>query len=391
MVMGPFTVTGIPEIIFGAGRRRELPRLMTKFGRKAVLVTGGSSLADSGMLRNITADIAAAGVAYYHIAVKGEPSPEFADDAAEKFRDEGIDVVVSVGGGSVMDAGKALSAMLPVQGSVMDFLEGMGTRMHPGHKVPFIAVPTTAGTGSEATKNAVLSRTGPGGFKKSLRHDNFVPNIALVDPELAVTCPPHVTGASGLDAFTQLLESFISVKASPFTDALALSGLEYIRDCLVPASTGEGGSVEMRGGMAYAALVSGITLANAGLGVVHGIASPLGGLFDVPHGVVCGTLVGDATRMTVDLLRQRDDIAPLMKCARAGALLTGRSEGDVTGTCDALVELIDHWIEALGVPRLGTYGIGEDDIGPIAAGSDSKNSPVPFTREQIKELLRKRI
>lgn len=391
MVIKPFSVAGLPEIFFGAGTRCELPRLVTRFGHKVILVTGASSLAGSGMFQNITEDISAGGIEYFHITVKGEPTPEFVDHTAEEFRKAGINAVVSIGGGSVIDAGKAVSAMLTVQGTVTDFLEGVGTREHPGGKVPFIAVPTTAGTGSEATKNAVLSRTGPDGFKKSLRHNNFVPDIALVDPELALSCPPDVTAASGLDAFTQLLESYVSTKASPFSDALALSGLAYIKDCLVPASTDEGGSIDMRAGMAYAALISGITLANAGLGVVHGIASPLGGLFNVPHGVVCGTLVGEATKMTVALLRQREDIDPLMKFARAGALLTGHSEGDVTEACNALMELIEYWTETLAIPRLGAFGIGEDDIDPIAAVSDSKNSPVSFTLEQIKELLRKRL
>ena len=193
--------------------------------------------------------------------------------------DRGIDVVLSTGGGSVIDAGKAVSAMLRVEGSVAEYLEDVGTRKHPGTKVPFVAVPTTAGTGCEATRNAVLSRVGPDGFKKSLRHDNFLPDAAVVDPVLTLSCPPDITAACGLDALTQLLESFVSTKASVLTDVLALSGLEHIGNSLVPACTNSGQDIDMRANLSYAALMSGITLTSAGLGTVHGFASSIGGLF----------------------------------------------------------------------------------------------------------------
>ena len=248
-----------------------------------------------------------------------------------------------------------------------EFLEGIGNRTHNGEKLPFVAVPTTSGTGSEATRNAVLSKVGPDGFKKSIRHDRFVPDVAVIDPELMLSCPPEVSAACGMDAFTQLLESYVSTRASPFTDALAYSGISFLTDSLIPVCTTEGKSIEKRAAMAYAALVSGMTLANAGLGVVHGLASPIGGLFSIPHGVVCGTLVGAETRANIEKLRNRagGSPRPATKYAEIGALLCGKAFREEEGNpcCDLLIEKIDEWIETLAIPRLSEYGILASDLG----------------------------
>ena len=293
-----------------------------------------------------------------------------------------------------MDAGKAVSAMLLQEGSVVDYLEGVGTGVeHSGKKVPLVAVPTTAGTGSEATKNAVLSRPGPQGFKKSLRHDNFVPDVVLLDPKLMLSCPPFITAACGMDAFTQLLESYVSTKASPMTDALALSGLEHIGASLVLACTHGAGDENVRASMAYAALMSGITLANAGLGLVHGLASAIGGGFDIPHGVVCGTLMGAVNAFTIQKLtaEQGPEHPALKKYARVGALLKGMQMGDVAQGCEMLLETIASWTETLKIPHLGEYGIRESDFDGILAGSGNKNNPLPLGADEIRGVLKERL
>jgi alcohol dehydrogenase class IV len=284
--------------------------------------------------------------------------------------------------------------MLLKNESVLSYLEGVGKGpSHDGAKIPFVAVPTTAGTGSEATKNAVLSQVGRAGFKRSLRHDNFVPDVAVLDPALALSCPPEVTAASGLDAFTQLLESYVSTNASPMTDALALSGLEYAAKCLLPVCTHGSKDVDARAGMTYAALMSGITLANAGLGVVHGLASPIGAWFDVPHGVVCGTLVGAATSVTIKkLLSQHGQHHhSLIKYARVGCILSGKHEGDTAQGCELLLEKVNDWIEILKIPRLSKYGIHEKDLDDIVAQPDNKYNPTALNRDEILDVLRMRL
>jgi alcohol dehydrogenase class IV len=255
-------------------------------------------------------------------------------------------------------------------------------------KVPFVAVPTTAGTGCEATKNAVISSVGPQGFKKSLRHDNFMPDVAIVDPLLALSCPPAVTAACGLDALSQLIESFVSVKASILTDTLAASGLERMNNSLVPACTGAAHDVNIRADLAYAALVSGITLANAGLCVVHGFASSIGGMFSVPHGVVCGVLLVPCLRRTILALSQNEAGLPhLAKFARAGEILCGRRRGTVRETCDLLIEKLEEYTRLLKIPRLGTYGITTDSIGSIIDKTDNKNNPVKLEKEDLRKIL----
>jgi alcohol dehydrogenase class IV len=391
----PFTFVSMPRIEFGPGKFRGLDRLIQGFGKKVLLVTGRASLERSGKRTELAGKLETQALEYWVCRLDGEPSPDVVDSAVSAYRDRAIEVVVAVGGGSVIDAGKAISAMLTQDAPVKEFLEGVGTREHPGHKVPFIAVPTTSGTGSEATKNAVLSRVGPQGFKKSLRHDRFVPDLAVIDPELMLSCPADVSAACGMDALTQLLEAYVSPKASPLTDALATSGLEYLMDSLIPVCTTEAGHLGKRAGMACAALFSGIALANAGLGIVHGLASVIGGRFPAPHGVVCGTLVGTATRLNLKALRNLGEagVPGLMKYARIGALINGQAfrEEDTDRCADLLVSKIEEWTEALNLPRLGQYGMGPGDVDPIAEAAGNKNNPVVLSKEEIRGLLLARL
>ena len=223
------------------------------------------------------------------------------------LREVAIDAVIGIGGGSALDAAKAIAGLLKPGNSVMDHLEGVGPELpYRGPATPFIAVPTTAGTGSEATKNAVLSLAGQ--FKKSFRDDQLVAEWAIVDPDLLATCPPHLIAADGMDAFTQLLESFVSTRANPMTDALARSGIMAVKDSLLSLYREQ--SATAREKMAYASLLSGICLAQTGLGSVHGLAAPLGAFFPIPHGVACGTLVATATAVNIAAMKAREPDNP---------------------------------------------------------------------------------
>jgi alcohol dehydrogenase len=398
MDLSSFTIAALPCLVFGAGRIAELPSLAAEFGRSALLVTGGRSFRNSPHWPALLQGLEQRGIAHAGFAVEGEPSPEMVDAAVRQFRAAGIELVIGIGGGSVLDAAKAIAGLLPSGNSVLDHLEDVGRGIpYHGPSLPFIAVPTTAGTGSEATKNAVLSRHGPDGFKKSFRHDCMVAKVALVDPQLLAACPRHLMAAQGMDAFTQLLESYVSLRANPFTDALAWSGLEAVAGGFWPAW--EGGDTAPaaagRAAMAYAALLSGITLAQVGLGAVHGLAQPLGSLFPVPHGVACGTTVAAATAVNVQALQQRAPGSPaLHKYARVGRLLGGNQILGDAAAAQVLVTTLESWCVRLELPRLGQFGIGDVNIPAIVAASRNnsmKSNPVLLTDAEIAAIVRQRL
>jgi alcohol dehydrogenase len=391
-VISSFSITGQPRIVFGDGMRRRLPELASEFGRNTLLVTGAASFTASPAWIELLSGLQAGGLSHRHVVVSGEPSPQWVDDWARQFRAADIDVVIGIGGGSVLDAAKAIAGLLRVENSVMDFLEGVGPELlYPGPAVPFIAVPTTAGTGSEATRNAVLSVQGEHGFKKSFRHESLVPKYAVVDPELLATCPKALIAADGMDALAQLLESCVSLKSNPFTDALALSGIAAVRDALLPWHAGAGDIAAHRRGMAYAALLSGITLAQVGLGSVHGLAAPLGAFFPIPHGVVCGTLVATCTESNLCALRQREPGSPaLPRYAEVGRLLIRDQSLDDEHACEALLDILFEWTADLGLPRLSAYGMTQADIPSVVAncrGSSMKTNPVVLTDAEVAEIL----
>jgi alcohol dehydrogenase len=361
----------------------------------------------------LLAALQTAGVEVSLETVSGEPSPALVDEIVARHRGSGagsgpgrpasIEVVVGIGGGSVMDTAKAVAGLLIPGNSVMDHLEGIGPELpYSGPSVPFVAVPTTAGTGSEATKNAVLSRRGAGGFKKSFRDEALVARVAVLDPDLLAACPPELIAANGMDALSQLLESYVSIKASPFTDALALSGLGCVRDGLQAwfeeAAAGRGaagpGSVAAasRERMSYAALCSGICLAQAGLGSVHGLASPLGAQFPIPHGVACGAVLVAATRVNIAALEARDPAnRALSRYAVAGWMFSGRAGGDDREARSALVPALEQLTAHLGVPRLSAFGITESSIPALVAdsrGSSMKTNPIVLTDDEIASILR---
>ncbi len=389
-MVNPFRFACLPEILFRNGSIAELPGLTGKFGKPVVLVTGRRSFPESQRGKMLLHELEEKDTTFYHVSVAGEPSPGLIDESVDKYRGNDIKLVVAVGGGSVLDAGKAISAMLTVPGSVRDYLEGTGHREHPGTKIPFIAVPTTSGTGSEATKNAVISEVGPGGFKNSLRHNHFVPDMAIVDPELTLGCPPEITAASGMDCFTQLTEAFLSDKASEYTDAFARMGLKAVKDSLVQ-SVRNGQDITARTGMSYAALNSGICLANAGLGTVHGFASAIGGMYDIPHGLICGTLMAAANRVNVRELRAGSGNHALKKYAGLGKLFLDAEGKTEDYYIDGFIDYLYRLTSGLRLPGLGGYGLKEKHIGEICGQADNKNNPVKLSRENRLEILQERL
>jgi alcohol dehydrogenase class IV len=393
MTIKPFDFYRTPRLVFGPGRVKELGQIVAPYGSEVLVVTGSDSIDRTGNWKRCEESLKQTSIRFRRYSFSGEPSPELVDTAVKKFGPLSSDAVVAIGGGSVIDCAKAIAAMLPLGEPVTPYLEGVGTKTHPGKTLPFIAVPTTAGTGSEATKNAVISKVGKNGFKKSLRHDNFTPVCAIVDPGLTLTCPPQVTAACGMDAFTQLLESYVSPQASPVTDALALSGIEHIASALVPASTDRGDDIKLRSSLAYAAFLSGVTLANAGLGIIHGLAAPLGGLFPIPHGIVCATLVGEACRMNIKRIQEirGPEDTMLIKYARAGQVLSCAPDADVPTSCDLLVQKLDEWTERLSIPRLGRYEVSESDLDALAVQAGQKSNPVQLEIDDIKAILRARL
>ncbi len=397
MNIEPFAFSRVPRILFGAGRIAELPSLIHEFGSRVLLITGKQSFPNSPYWRPLLAGLRQHDISWLQETVGGEPSPQWVDDIVTRHRGASIQVVVGIGGGSVLDAGKAVAGLLPHHASAMNFLEGVGSGHYLGPALPYIAAPTTAGTGSEATKNAVLSVQGPEGFKKSFRHECLVPAYAVVDPVLLTTCSPALIAANGMDALTQLMESYVSTKANPLTDAMALSGIRAVKDGFFPAWRGgdEPAAAAGRAAMAYAALLSGITLAQVGLGSVHGLASPLGAFFPIPHGVVCGTLLAAATEVNVRALHSRQARHPaLHKYAELGALLSGtQAAGREAGTI-SLIEVLHDWTERLALPRLGDYGVTPADFPRIIAhcrGNSMKTNPIVLSDEEVRTILSQRL
>lgn len=386
-----FHFTGLPAIYFGKGNISGLPDIVRTFGNSIILLTGSQSFCNSLFAGNLFQRFKEKGITHHRLIVSGEPSPQIIDDAVKRFNKENIKLVVSIGGGSVIDAGKALSAMMYSKETIKDFLEGVGTKEHPGSKLPFIAVPTTAGTGSEATKNAVLSETGRNGFKRSLRHEKFVPDIAVVDPELTLNCPREITAASGMDCFTQLIEAYLSDKSGEYTDALAEKGLMAIKTSLVKSYT-NGGDVEARTGMSFAALTSGICLANAGLGVVHGFASSIGGMHVIPHGVICGTLMAKSNEIIVrELRRKATNPAALKKYALLGRLFLDKPDETDDYYIDGFISYLNALTEELQLPGLKKYGLKEENLEMICAKTEIKNNPVILPPEDLLEIVSDRL
>ncbi len=307
--------------------------------------------------------------------------------ASNAFRAADCDLVIAVGGGSAIDAGKAIAAAAANPGDLLDYLEVIGKgRPLDSAPYPFIAVPTTAGTGSEVTRNAVLGSP-EHGVKVSLRSPLMLPRVAIVDPELSHTLPPALTATTGLDALTQLIEPYVCTRANPMTDNFCLDGIRHASASLLRAFT-NGNDHEARTGMAWASLLGGLALANAGLGVVHGFAAPIGGMFEAPHGAVCAAILPSGMRANIEALRDDHPQSPALERYRAIARI-------LTGDPEAIPEDGAQWVQSLAhklaIPSLAAYGIGTRDIPALvekaARASSMKANPVVLTPARLTQVI----
>lgn len=395
--MGPFSLARLPRITFGPGTVEVLPAAVARHGRRCLLVTGGKAF-DALGLGDLDERLGTSRVDLVgHVRAPAEPGPDVIDAFAATARDLGTDVVVGIGGGSALDTAKAVAGLADSDTSVMDHLEGVGRGVpYVGPAIPFIALPTTAGTGSEATRNAVVTVRGPQGFKRSFRDDRLIAAEAIVDPDLLAGCGPELIAANGLDALVQLLEAYTSRRSDPVTDALALDGLAAVRDGLVRWHAGPTGpdAPAARARMAYAALLSGVCLANAGLGAVHGLAAPVGSLLPISHGAACGALLVATTRVNLRRLSElgQPGEAALARYARAGRVLARLPvSSDDDAARDALLELLDAWTATLGTPRLGVLGLAPRDLDTVLAGvstSSLSGNPAQLVRDDLEAILR---
>lgn len=394
-MIAPFSLKTPPKIIFGPGKLAELEDILPTMTRRPLLVLGSSSFLKSdhyGLLENIFTNLS---LPLQSVHIASEPSPAQIDTIVADPRFTEIDGIVAIGGGSTLDAGKAISAMLVEGGEVGRFLEGVGSEKPSGKKLPFIAIPTTSGTGSEATSNAVLSSVGPEGYKSSLRHDNFIPDLALVDPSLTLSCPAELTVACAMDCFSQLVEGYLSTNSSPVTDALALDGIQAIERSLSLVCN-EDDNLFARTDLSYATLLSGIVLANSGLGTVHGFASVIGGFFNIPHGLICGTLMAPSNKLTLQKLRAGEgEQGALKKYARLGQIFCSENEKRAdwkdSWYQDYFIDRLEKLSKELNIARLSDYQVTGEAIRRIVGKTGNKYNPVQLSKEDLATILAQRI
>lgn len=381
--MSNFEFATAGRILFGEGKRHAVFEISPVLGERALIVTGS----DPSRAAWVSDGLDKLGAWSELFPVPREPTIAMVEAGAAVAREANCQFVIAVGGGSAIDAGKAIAALATNSGRALDYLEVIGKgKSLEVRPLPLIAVPTTAGTGAEVTRNAVLASP-EDQLKVSLRHSWMLPTVAIVDPELTYHLPPAVTAFSGLDALTQLIEPFVCTRANPMTDALCREALPRVARAL-PVVFEDGSNKSARSEMALGSLFGGLSLANAGLGAVHGFAAPIGGRFDAPHGAICAALLPAAMAVNFRALNERAAESPILdRFAEIGRLLTGNS---VAGGDDAV-----RWIETLSselkVFGLRTYGVGSESFTLLceraAKASSMKANPIELTHAELREIL----
>jgi alcohol dehydrogenase class IV len=372
------------RVVFGAGKLSEMREIAPALGRRALVVIGKSARAVQ-LVEPLLGALPDSGVEYATFSVSGEPTVDVVREGTQRARDERCDFVIGFGGGSVLDTGKAIAILLANDGDPLDYMEIIGAgKPFTKPAVPYVAIPTTAGTGSEVTRNAVLGSP-EHRVKVSLRSPLMLPRVALIDPELTYDLPPTITATSGLDALTQLIEPFVSVKANPMTDAICREGMTRVAKSLRRAYE-RGSNATAREDMSVAAMLSGMALANAGLGAVHGLAGPLGGMYDAPHGALCAALLPHVARVNEHVLRHEvsSNTDPRREAFLEQALRKDAEFRQIVGDLDELVK-------ALQIPSLRHHGVRSEDFSSIVekakASNSMKGNPVVLSDEDLSEIL----
>jgi len=385
-----FEYHSLPRVVFGRGQVARVGEIAGRFGSSVLIIHAGTGAGSHEPVRIVERHLSEAGVRAVLLRQRGEPRVSDVERAVDAARRHGCDALVAVGGGSAVDCAKAAAGLLTNGGSPLDYMEVVGRgRKLAQPAAPWIAIPTTAGSGAEATRNAVIACPEKQ-FKASIRSEHLLARAAIVDPELGDDVPDAVRAASGLDALAQLIEAFVSRGASPLTDALALQGLRLAGRSLRPAVLAADHSA--RDEMALAALLSGMALANAGLGAVHGFAAPLGAKYPVPHGVACAALLPHVIAANISVARKSDHRL-LAKFAEIGRALAGRADLAEPAALDACGEFTASLVKDLSIPALGSFGISAADVPELVElarkSSSMKYNPVDLSGECLAEILRK--
>jgi len=381
--MKPFDFATAQQILFGRGKVNQLSSIAARYSLRRCVVVSGKSAA---RVQPIFDSLSEAGVVIVNVTVSSEPSISLLRQAVARAVEEDCDGVIAIGGGSVIDTGKAIAALMRNREDVFEYLEVIGKgRALEQPSAPCIAVPTTSGTGAEVTRNAVLY-SAEHAVKVSLRSATMLPVAAVVDPDLTRDLPPQTTAWSGMDALTQLIEPYVSVRANALTDALCLQGIPMAARALVKAFR-DGGDMEARTAMSLASLFGGMALANAGLGVVHGFAGPLGGMFDAPHGAICAAILPHGMAANISRMRaEGSDSAGLERYRTVARCLTGSALAEAEDG----VEFVRELSRELQIPALGTFGMGAGDADEVVEkaerASSMKANSVVLSKDELKEI-----
>lgn len=381
--MSAFEFATANRIIFGAGKLNGLADQLKGRAKRLLLVCGNSSDA----IPRVREILSAQEIPFDEFHVHGEPTVATASEGVGLALEHGCDMVIGLGGGSVLDAGKAISALATNRGDIFDYLEVIGKgKTLVNAPLPYIAIPTTAGTGTEVTRNAVIESPAHG-VKVSLRSPMMIPSLALVDPELTYSLPPSITASSGLDALTQLIEPFVSVKANPMTDAICREGIRHAAKSLRQAYR-NGADVMAREGMSLASLLGGMALANAALGAVHGFAGPLGGVLHAPHGAICAKLLPLVMDANLKALKSRHaGHVAIERYTEIAQIVTE----DKNASAQDGVKWVSELVRELNIPSLSAHGMNEshvpDAVQKTLNASSYKGNPIPLSEGELTEIL----